>query len=117
MGDPPISPDTRRTFIRNGTHSATPARRFSAEPASSLRLRLSHSCSEVYSPHPRASIVVPEAHRHHAHGRTISVSSGLLTLLESRGTTIRNGRQDRHASGPKTKSADGIRDEPHGREA
>jgi hypothetical protein len=29
----PISPHTRRTFLRNGTHSATPARRFCAETA------------------------------------------------------------------------------------
>lgn len=28
----PTKPDTRRTFARNGTHSATPARRFCAEP-------------------------------------------------------------------------------------
>ena len=41
---------SRRTFARNGTHSATPARRFCAEPACSGRLQLSHSCTEFTRP-------------------------------------------------------------------
>jgi hypothetical protein len=48
--------------------------------------------------------------------RTIAISRGSLTLLESRRASIRNWRRDRHGSGHEVRAADGVRDEARCRE-
>src|SRR5580698_1713189 len=49
--------DRRRTFARNSTHSATPARRFCAEPRAFRSITTQLLLHGVYSPRTLASIV------------------------------------------------------------